>query len=165
MNDFKISDAKMSVKILATAVLMGTAITYLILVLHIFIDTEFKVSLIKEAYGGMEWIELTSHTHKYFPYYGIYIFAFIIFLFVLGTSYSERLKIVCVIVPSVLIVLDIGSMWAIPYIHAGIFSWGLMIAGNLLAMSFGCIFALTFCDIWLKQTKIGALVQKICSKI
>ena len=151
MANFSLSKAPLSLKILVTMALLGMGITYIILALHIFIDTEFKVSMIKQAYSTMEWTELVDHTHKYFPYYGIYIFAFALFVFVLGTSYSEKIKIPLVIIPNLLIVLDIGSMWAIRYINADIFSWGLMLAGNLLAASFGLIFALTMYDIWLRK--------------
>lgn len=151
MEFLKLSKAPFSLKLLVSMALIGIGITYIILALHIFIDTEFKVSMIKQAYGTMEWTELVDHSHKYFPYYGIYIFAFALFIFVLGTSYSEKIKVPMVIIPNLLIVLDIGSMWAVRYINADIFSWGLMLAGNLLALSFGAIFTLTMYDIWLRK--------------
>lgn len=151
MTNFRLSKAPMSVKVMATVILLIIAITYAVLALHIYIDTEFKPSMIGEAYSGFEWIELTDQTHKYFPYYGIYIFTFAFAIFVLGTSYSEKLKIYLTIIPSVLIVVDIGSMWAIPYIHAGIFKWILFFAGNLLALSFAVIFVLSMYDIWMRK--------------
>ena len=152
MVNFKLGNAPLSWKLLFTSAIIGMGITYLILALHIYIDTNFKVSAIKQAYSGMEWIELTDHTHKYFPYYGIYIFAFALFIFVLGTSYPEWVKRLVVIIPNSLIVLDIASMWAIPYINADIFSWGLFLAGNFLALSFAIIALLTLHDIWLRKT-------------
>ena len=151
MEIFKLSKAPLSLKLLVTMAIIGIGITYLILALHIYIDTEFKVSMIKKAYGTMEWTELTDHTHKYFPYYGIYIFAFLLFICILGTSYPEWLKRLVAIIPNCLIVLDIGSMWAIPYINANIFSWGLFLAGNFLALSFAIISILSLYDIWLKK--------------
>lgn len=152
MPTFSISKASLSVKLLVTMALLGIGITYLVLALHIFIDTSFKVSVIKEAYSTMEWTELADHTHKYFPYYGIYIFAFALFIFVLGTLYPEWLKITMAIVPNFLIVLDIGSMWAIRFIHAEIFSWALFLAGNFLALSFAVVFLLTMYDIWFRKS-------------
>ena len=154
MSDFRFSTAKLSVKVMATMILLGIAITYCILALHIYIDTEFNPKLIGEAYSTFEWIELTDQTHKYFPYYGIYIFAFAIILFVMGTSYSEKLKIFLTIMPSVMIMIDIGSMWAIPYISKGIFGWVLFFAGNFLALSFASLFVLTLYDIWIKKSKM-----------
>jgi len=151
MGIFRLSQAPLSLRILATMVFFGISITYIVLALHIFIDTSFKVSIIKEAYSTMEWTELADHTHKYFPYYGIYIFAFALFIFVLGTSYPEWLKITATIVTNLLIVLDIGSMWAIRFINAEIFSWVLFLAGNFLALSFAAIFLLTMYDIWIQK--------------
>src|SRR3989338_9036727 len=144
-------NAPLSLKLLVTLGLAGMAITYLILALHIYIDTQFNVSLIREAYSSFSWTELVDQTHKYFPYYGIYIFAFALFTFVLGTSYPEKVKIFFVIVPNLLIQMDIGSMWAIPYIHAVIFSWVLFFAGSLLALSFFSLLALIFYDIWMRK--------------
>lgn len=152
MNINNIAGGPLSVKVLVTMVLLGIAITYAILALHIYIDTEFKPALISEAYNTFEWIELTDQTHKYFPYYGIYIFAFSLFIFVLGTRYSEKLKIFFSIFVPVMIVTDIGSMWAIPYISKEIFGWVLFFAGNFLALSFGTIFVLTLYDVWLKKS-------------
>lgn len=152
MEKFSLSKAPLSLKLLVTMALLGISITYLILAMHIFIDTSFKVSVIKEAYSTMDWTELVDHTHKYFPYYGIYIFAFALFIFVLGTSFPEWLKRIVVVAPNILIVIDIGSMWAIRFINADIFSWGIFLAGNLLAVCFAIIFFLTLYDIWLRRS-------------
>jgi hypothetical protein len=154
MSAMRISEGPLSVKVLVTVMLLGIALTYCILALHIFIDTHFKPSLIKEAYKSFEWIELTDQTHKYFPYYAIYIFAFTLAAFVLGTSYSEKLKITMTLIPCTLIVLDIGSMWAIPYISADIFGWVLFFAGNFLALSFATLFILTMSDVWSLKSKL-----------
>jgi hypothetical protein len=156
MSTMRVSEGPLSVKVLVTVMLLGIALTYAILALHIYIDTEFKPAMIKEAYKSFEWIELTDQTHKYFPYYAIYIFAFTLAAFVLGTSYSEKLKIAMTLVPCTLIVLDIGSMWAIPYIHSDLFGWVLFFAGNFLALSFAVLFVLTLADIWsLKPKRFG----------
>lgn len=152
-----LSKGPFSLKLLTTLAVCGMAITYSVLALHIFIDTSFQVSTIKEAYSTMEWMELVDHTHKYLPYYGIYIFAFSLFLFVLGTSYSEKLKRWVVILPNLFILLDIASMWGIRYLNADIFSWGLFLAGILLALSFFTIALLLLYDIWLRKTTYRSL--------
>lgn len=153
MKQLRVSTAPLSVKVLVTMILLGIAVNYAILALHIYIDTEFKPAMIKEAYSTFEWIELTDQTHKYFPYYSIYIFAFTLLAFVLGTHYSEKVKVFFSIFSCVMIVLDIGSMWGIPYVHAGIFTWVLFFAGNFLALSFVVIFLLTLYDIWLRKVE------------
>lgn len=154
MEKFTFSKGPLSLKLLVTMALLGIGITYMVLALHIFIDTSFKVSVIKDAYSTMDWTELVDHTHKYFPYYGIYIFAFALFIFVLGTSYPEWMKCLAVVIPNCLIVLDIGSMWAIRFVNADIFSWGLFMAGNFLAVCFFILFALTIYDIWIRKNRI-----------
>lgn len=148
MEQLALSRKSLSLRLLLTFAVLGMAITYLLLALHIYIDTEFSISIIKEAYSTFDWIELTDHSHKYLPYYGIHIFAFALGILVLGTRYPEWLKVTAVIATNCLIVLDVGSMWAIRYIHAGIFSWVLYLAGLFLALGFAIIAALTLYDIW-----------------
>jgi hypothetical protein len=145
------AEKSLSLKVLLTFAIIGMCLTYLILALHIFIDTEFSVPNISEAYSTFDWIELVDQSHKYLPYYGIYIFAFALFIFTLSTRYPEWLKVLCVVIPNCLIVLDIGSMWAIRYIHAGIFSWVLFFAGIFLALSFAIIALLTLYDLWIRR--------------
>ena len=151
MGPIRLSKENMSLKLLITFAILGMCLTYSILVAHIYIDTEFQVSNIEEAYSTFDWIELVDQSHKYLPYYGIYLFAFALLIFVIGTGYSERLKIPMVIIPNCLIFIDIGSMWAIRYIHAGLFSWVLFIAGTLLGLSFAVIIILSLYDIWLRK--------------
>lgn len=151
MENFKLSRAPLSWKLLVTMAVLGMGITYLVLALHIYIDTAFQVSTIKEAYSTMDWTELSDHTHKYFPYYGIYIFAFALFIFILGTSYPEWLKRMAAIIPSILIFLDIGSMWAIRFINADIFSWVLFLAGTFIAISFAIIALLILYEAWFRK--------------
>lgn len=152
MEPINIFKEKLSLKLLVTFAILGMCLTYSILVAHIYIDTEFQVSNIEEAYSTFDWIELVDQSHKYLPYYGIYLFAFALLIFVIGTGYPEWLKITAVIIPNCLIFLDIGSMWAIRYVHAGIFSWTLFFAGTLLGLSFAAIIVLSLYDIWLRKT-------------
>jgi len=110
MEIMRLSKSNMSLKLLLTFAILGMCLTYVSLATHIYIDTEFQVANIKEAYSTFDWIELVGETHRYFPYYGIYIFSFLLFIFVHGTSYSERLKIPAVIIPSCLIFVLIGRL-------------------------------------------------------
>lgn len=148
---FQLSKSPLSVKLLVTMILICLGFTYASLALHIFIDTEFKPDLIKEAYSLFEWIELTDLTHDYLPYYAVILFFIPLSLFIFTTNYSEKLKCIFPVVVGSMIILDIGSMWAIPYIHAGIFSWTLFFAGNCLALCFGSLFVLILIETWLKK--------------
>jgi len=150
MEIFKLSQTPVSMKLLVTSLLCILGLVYVSLLIQIWVDSEMKPSLVAEAYGSMEYIELADHGHKYLPYYAVYLFALplIIFMF---TSYSEKLKRVFAVLPFILIVIDIGSMWAIPYVWKG-FSWVLVLAGSSLAFIFLILFVLSLYDIWLKKT-------------
>ena len=76
MDNLRLSTAPISAKLLATSLIIVIGLTYLLLVVHIWIDTEMRPSLVAEAYGYMEYIELTDHAHNYMPYYSLFIFAF-----------------------------------------------------------------------------------------
>ncbi len=151
MHPFLLSKSPLSVKLFATILLICLGLTYGSLALHIFIDTEFKPALIKEAYSLFEWIELTDITHDYLPYYAIILFFIPLTLFIFGTGYSEKLKRFFPVIIGSMIILDIGSMWAIPYVNADIFAYALFFAGNCLALCFGTLFILLMIEIWFKK--------------
>lgn len=152
MENFRLSRAPISIKLLATSLLCTVGLIYLSLLLHIWQDTELKASLIAKAYGSMESLELADHTHKYLPYYALYLFALPAVL-LMFTSYAERLKRIFAVLPFILIVIDIGSMWLIPYVNQGFFSWVLWFAGTFLALTFFSLFLLNILDIWSKKTE------------
>jgi len=151
MENFRLSRAPISAKLLATALLCTVGLIYLSLLLHIWQDTEMKPSLIAKGYGSMEAMELTEHTHRYLPYYAIYLFVIPVIL-LMFTSYSEKIKRIFAVLPFVLIFVDIGSMWLIPYLSKGFFSWVLLFAGTFLGLTFLSLFILNTYDIWLRKT-------------
>lgn len=140
-----------SEKIFISFMLIGIALIYAFLFMNIYIDTKLKVSLIEEAYSMFEYTELLAHSQIYLPYYLIYIFLFPLYMFVTGTSYPERLKIILPVLTVSMIFLDIGSMWAIRYVHAGIFSLILFGAGSMLGLCFITVVTLLFYDIWIRN--------------
>lgn len=152
MENFRVSKAPISIKLFMTALLCIVGLIYLSLLLHIWQDTEMKPALIAKAYGSMESLELADHTHKYLPYYALYLLALPAALFML-TSYSEKIKRVFAILPFVLVIIDIGSMWLIPYLNQVIFSWVLTLAGTFLALNFFTLFLMDVCDIWFKKSR------------
>lgn len=149
MENFRLSRMPISMKLLITTLLCMVGLVYISLLLHIWQDTELKPSLIAKAYGSMESLELTDHTHKYLPYYLIYLFT-LPCLFFMFTSYTEKIKIIFAILPFILIIIDIGSMWLIPYVSQS-FSWALWLAGTGLGLSFLLLFVLNIYDIWLRK--------------
>ena len=149
MKGLRLSRAPLSMRLLVTTLLCMAGLIYISLLIHIWQDTEMKASLIAKAYGSMESLELADHTHKYLPFYTIYLFLIPTTL-LMFTSFSERVKSIFAILPFILIVIDIASMWLIPYVHKG-FSWVLMFAGSFLAFAFLILFVLNIYDIWLRK--------------
>lgn len=152
MENLRLSKAPISAKLLMTTLLCMVGLIYLSLLLHIWQDTEMKPALIAKAYGSMESMELADHTHKYLPYYALYLLALPAALFML-TSYSENMKRIFAVLPFVVIIIDIGAMWLIPYAHQVFFSWVLTFAGAFLALTFFTLFLLDVYDIWFKKSQ------------
>jgi len=150
MENFRLSTASVSTKLLVTSLLCIIGLIYLVLVVHIWIDTELKPSMVAEAYGYMEYIELTDHAHYYLPYYALFIFAIPVTLLML-TSYSEIIKIFFAVFPFVVIVIDIASMYLIPYLWTG-FAMVLWLAGTCLGTSLFILFLMIMYDVWLKKS-------------
>jgi len=151
MENFRLSRAPISIKLLMTSLLCVIGLTYILLLIHVWHDTEMKVSLISQAYSTMESIELTSITHTYLPYYALYLFAIPVILFMF-TSYSEKVKRIFAVLPFIFCAIDIGSMWSIPYINKG-FSLVLWLAGTCLASTFLTLYILNIYDIWFRKQK------------
>jgi hypothetical protein len=151
VDNFRLSRAPISMKLLTTTLLCVISLTYLILLLHIWQDCEMKPALIAKGYSSMESLELTDHAHKYLPYYAIFIFAFpsIFFMF---TSYSEKIKRIFAVLPFVLIIVDIASMWLMPYVSQN-FCWMLFFAGMFLGFTFLLLFILNIYDIWFRKQR------------
>lgn len=151
----KLNQAPLSFKLLSTAVLIMIALTYLALAVHIYIDTQMKPSMIVEAFGFMEYIGLTTLTHDYLPYYGLFIFT-IPALMLMASSYSENVKCFFAIWPFVLIAVDIASMWLTAY-AAPLFAYVLFVAGSSLALTFLVMFIMILAEIWFRTTKAPEL--------
>ena len=149
MNFIKLSKAPTSLKILATSLLLAVGLIYLTLLVHIWIDTQMQAANIEKAYGGMEYIELTDHAHTYLPYYTFFVFLIPVLMFMF-TSYGERLKRFFAVFPFIVIVIDISSMYLIPYLWKD-FAWVLFFAGTILGIMFMLLFVLNIYDLWLRR--------------
>lgn len=151
MENFRLSKLPISFKMMASVLLCMVGLMYISLLFHIWIDTQMKPSLVIEAYGKMEYSELAENTVRFLPYYTIYLFTIPIVLFMFS-SYSEKLKIFFGIFPLIIIIIDISSMWLIPYLW-NVFAYILWLAGTCLALTFSLLFILILYDIWLKKEK------------
>jgi len=149
MDSLKLSTASISTKLLVTSLMCITGLIYLTLVVHIWIDTELKPSLVAEAYGFMEYIELTDHAHFYLPYYALFLFAIPVSVLMLS-SYGEGVKRFFAVFPFVVIVIDIASMYLIPYLWTG-FAMVLWLAGTCLGTSLFILILMILYDVWLRK--------------
>jgi hypothetical protein len=147
----KLSKLSFSSKMFLSSILCSIGVSYLLLLLHIWIDTQMKPAMIEKAYGAMEYIELTGQAHTYYPYYALILFFIPVGIF-MASSYSSKLKTFFAIFPFVITFIDIGSMYAIPYIGKT-FSYVLWTAGTCLALSFCTLFILNMLDLWIRRPK------------
>ncbi len=153
MNNFKLSSATLYVKLLVTTLICIIGLIYMTLVLQKWIDTgewPFKVA---EGYQYMEYIELTDHAHFYLPYYGLFIFAIPVTLFMF-TSYSEKIKSFFAVFPFIMIVINIVSIYLIPYVWLG-FAMVLWFSGTCLGISLLILFILTIKDMWFRKVLVN----------
>jgi len=149
MDKFRLSSSPVSIKLLVTSLMCIIGVAYLILVVHIWIDTELKPSMVAEAYGYMEYIELTDHAHFYLPYYSLFIFAIPVVMFMF-TSFGEKWKIFFATVPFAVVFVDIASMYLIPYVSS-VFAMVLWLAGSCLGTMMGMLFVMLMYDVWLRK--------------
>ena len=151
MVNFRLKDLPLSAKLFISLFLCVMGLSYITLLLHIWVDTEMKVSMIMESYGVFEFSELVDNAHRYIFWFAL-TFAPIVAL-LLFTSFGEKLKRFFAVLPMLMIVSDIGSMWLTRYLSKIWFSWQLYLSGMSLAALFLIMFLLINYDIWLKKSK------------
>ncbi len=149
MQDFKLSELPLSKKLFITALLCFVGLVYLLFAFNIYLSTEFSPALISESYGYMEYMELTEHAHIYLPFYGLFCFA-IPLTILMFTGVNDKLKIFLGVFPFILIPIDIGLMYLIPYVSTA-FSTVLVMAGSTLAIMLLIVVLLDLYDIWLRK--------------
>ncbi len=150
MDNIKLSEFPTRIKLLVSSLLCIIGLIYIVLIVNIYIDTELKPSIIIEAYGDMEYIELSANAHIDLPHYSFFLFALPVFLFMFS-SYSDTVKRFIAVFPFVMICADVGSMFLIPYAHKVFFSYTLWIAGTFLAVTFLFLFISIQYDMWFKK--------------
>ncbi|MFZ5800375.1 MAG: hypothetical protein ACOY3D_03230 [Candidatus Omnitrophota bacterium] len=130
-----------STRLFVVSFMCVLGLSYIPLLLNIWIDTQMKIGNIQQAYGTFEFAELVEHTGRYISWFA-FTFGFAVLTLILCTDYSEKIKSIFAVLPFILIVSDIGSMWLIRY-AAPIFCWQLWFSGLSLAICFLAIFWLT----------------------
>lgn len=151
MNNFRIKDSALSTKVFISLFLCLMGLSYITLLLHIYVDTNLQVEVVKEAYSTFEFSELVDQAHRYIFWF-ILTLAPVVAIF-LATSFGEKIKMFFAVMPMLLIISDIGSMWLIRYASKEWFSWQLYLSGMALAGLFLSMFLLINYDLWLKKSK------------
>ena len=150
MDKIRLSELPTQFKLLISSLLCIIGLIYIVLVVNIWIDTELRPSIIIEAYGDMEYIELTANAHIDLPHYALFLFAIPVFLFMFS-SYPDKLKRFMAVFPFVMVIVDVGSMYLIPYLNKVFFSYTLWLAGTCLAITFLLLFIFVQYDMWFKK--------------
>ena len=143
----KLKDISIATRLFISLMLCLVGLSYLTLLLGIWIDTEMKISYIIEGYGDFEFIELVEHSFRYIFWF-IGTFGITVSIFLL-TAWSEKLKILFAVAVPLLIISDVGSMWFIRY--SDFFAFQLSFSGLMLAICFLSMFLLIQYDLWLKK--------------
>ena len=157
MQEFKLSAAKASTKILVTAFLIVMGLGYLMALVNVWSKTGFTYQGVVEHLCGSEeemiypkeFSELVESSHVHlFAHPPMFLLLGAILLF---TSLSERLKKLLVPIPFIAIVLDIGSFWLTRYVAPG-FAALTLFAGMLMGLSFLALFVIPLYEMWLRKT-------------
>lgn len=119
-------------KVFAGCFLRLIALAYAFFLFKIWVDTEFKLDLIVEAYGEMGLFELVYHSYQYLLWFAI-AFGSVLGVYMFS-PYSPRFKQVLVVWTCVWIVADIASAWLIT-VHSN-FAYLLYLSGLVLAVTF-----------------------------
>ncbi|MFC1476529.1 hypothetical protein ACFL5S_01035 [Fibrobacterota bacterium] len=150
MDKIRLSELPKHFKLLISSLLCIIGLVYIVLIVNIWIDTELRPSIIIEAYGDMEYIELSANAHIDLPHYALFILALPVLLFMFS-SYSDKLKRFLAVFPFVMVIVDVGSMYLIPYLNKVFFSYTLWLAGTCLAVTFLLLFIFIQYDMWFKK--------------
>lgn len=151
MNNDRAFNSLISTKLFVVSFMCVLGLNYIPLLLNIWIDTGMKVAPVMEAYSGFEFAELVEHSGRYISWF-VFTFGLAVLTFLTATNYSQKIKSVFSVLPFVLIISDIGSMWLIRYVSK-IFAWQLWFSGFSLAVCFLVIFLLTVGNVLFARTK------------
>ena len=153
MKNFRLGTAPVHIKLLATSLLIIIGLTYLLLILKIFIGTEMRPVNISETYAEIEYYELTHEAHRYLPYYALFIFAIPTALFMV-TSYSEKQKRFFAVAPYITMVIDIFAIYMISYLWLG-FAYVVWFFGILLGLFLLALIVLNLYDVWIRKVSMN----------
>jgi hypothetical protein len=156
VNGFRLSTAPTYVRVALSLFLIVLGLAYLLGLVNIYDKTHLSYNGVVKSYRGSEeeliyakeFGDMVSVSHTHLGSWAM-MFALVLGVFFF-TGYGPKLKGVLGSLPFIFMATDIGSMWLTRYVATG-FAWLLMLAGFLLATSFGLIVVLSLGDMWLRR--------------
>ncbi|MFH1006156.1 MAG: hypothetical protein V1800_01475 [Candidatus Latescibacterota bacterium] len=156
MQDYKLTTAKTSTKLLVTAFLLMMGVGYLVAMINVYDQAGFTYKSVSEHMLGneeemiypKEFASLvgTSHTHL-FGHAPMFLLLGGIFLM---TSVSEKFKKILLPTPFIAAVLDMSSLWLTRYVAAG-FAYLTIFSGVVMGLCFFVLFVTPLYEMWLKK--------------
>lgn len=154
LNEYRLSRARTSMKLLVTMFLICMALAYLMALFNTYDKTHFTYSGIVANYRGNEeeliypkelpeMIEI-SHPHLL----GMPMMFLLLCVILMFTSANESLKKGIVFLSFAAIILDVGSFWLTRYV-APQFAILMFLAGLLMGVCFLLLFIIPFWEMWL----------------
>ena len=142
--NIRLKDLSLPTRLFISLVLILLGVNYLFMLLSIWMDTRMDIAMIIEGYRSFETVELLEHSFKYL-YWFIGAFGISVGLF-LFSSRSQKVKTFFVMATPLLVLSDIGSMWAVRF--SSWFAVQMYLSGFLLAVSFLALFVLLQKELW-----------------
>ena len=156
MKNFKLSEAHLSFKVLATFFLLTVGVGYVFGLIHIYTDVGFSYTGIVTHYrgeGGKPALPPELAFGKLIHLHHIHLFSLSMLFLLVGTIFTltelpELVKTIFVMMPFVGMVLDFTSFWLLAF-ASSIFALFSMIFGGLMAFSFFLIIGRPLYEMWI----------------
>ncbi len=142
--NIQLKNLSLPTRLFISLILILLGINYLFLLFSIWLDTRMDIAMIIEGYRSFEAAELLEHSFKYL-YWFIGAFGISVGLF-LFSSHPQKVKTFFVMATPLLVLSDIGSMWAVRF--SSWFAVQMYLSGFLLAVSFLALFVLLQKELW-----------------
>lgn len=151
INNFKLSEAPLSFKVLSSFFLFAVAIGYVFGLIHIYLDVGVSYTGLVSHYRGED-VPPEFAFAKLIHLHHIHIFGISMLFFLVGilftlTQLPEWLKTILVFIPFFGMILDFTSFWFLAF-TSPIFAAFAIVFGGLMAFSFFLIVGRPLYEMW-----------------
>ncbi|MFQ6091388.1 MAG: hypothetical protein ACE5OR_01700 [bacterium] len=157
MDNFRLSTAPASVKMLFTAFLLTMGIGYLVALANLYDKTEITYQgIVKHYQGAEEELVYTKELSELLELSHVHLLGMPMMFLLLGlifalSSLSENLKGIIVVIPFAALLLEVSSVWLTRYVAAP-FAGLMIFAGLLSGFSFLVLFLVPLWEMWFKKS-------------